>query len=171
MSKDRVCVGAIVGSFGVKGEVRLKSFCAEPAAIATYAPLFSEANPKGFSITITGAIKNGFSARLSGVDSKEQAEDLRGTQLFTDRDKLPGLPDQEYYHADLIGLSVIDTGGHPLGTIKSVLNHGASDLLEVSPPNQSATVLVPFTRDVVPTVDLTSGRIIIDPPAGLFPDD
>ncbi len=171
MSKDRVCVGAIAGSFGVKGEVRLKSFCAEPAAIATYAPLFTEANPKGFSITITGAIKNGFSARLSGIDSKEQAEELRGTQLFTDRDKLPGLPDQEYYHADLIGLSVIDTGGHPLGTIKSVLNHGASDLLEVSPPNQSATVLVPFTRDVVPTVDLTSGRIIIDPPAGLFPDD
>ena len=171
MSKDRVCVGAIVGSFGVKGEVRLKSFCAEPAAIADYAPLFSEANPNGFSITITGAIKNGFSARLSGIESKEQAEELRGTQLFTERDKLPGLPDQEYYHADLIELSVLNTGGQHLGTVVSVLNHGASDLLEVRLCHQSATVLVPFTHDVVPTVDLTSGRIIIDPPAGLFPDD
>ncbi len=171
MSKDRVCVGAIVGSFGVKGEVRLKSFCAEPAAIATYAPLFTEANSKGFSITITGAIKNGFSARLSGVETKEQADDLRGTQLFTERDKLPGLTDEEFYHADLIELSVMDTGGQQLGTVISVLNHGASDLLEVQLCHQSATVLVPFTRDVVPTIDLTAGRIIIDPPAGLFPDE
>ena len=158
-------------AFGVKGEVRLKSFCAEPAAIAAYAPLFTETNSKGFSITITGAIKNGFSARLSGVESKEQAEELRGTQLFADRDKLPGLTDEEYYHADLIELSVIDVGGRQLGTVKSVLNHGATDLIEVQLSDQSGTVLVPFTRDVVPTVDLTAGRIIIDPPDGLFPDD
>ena len=171
MSKDRVCVGAIAGAFGLKGEVRLKSFCATPAAIADYAPLFTETSPTGISVTITGAIKNGFSARLSGVETKEQAEKLRGAQLFADRDKLPGLTDDEFYHADLIGLSVIDTGGQQLGTVNAVLNYGASDLLEVCLTEGSATVLVPFTRDVVPTVDLTAGRIIIDPPAGLFPDD
>ena len=171
MSKDRVCVGAIAGAFGLNGEVRLKSFCATPSAIADYAPLFTDANPDGFSVTITGAIKNGFSARLSGIDTRQQAEALHATQLFADRDTLPELGDDEYYHADLIGLSVMDTGGQPLGTIKAVLNHGASDLLEVSVSDQSASVLVPFTRDVVPTVNLAAGRVIIDPPAGLFADD
>jgi 16S rRNA processing protein RimM len=171
MSKERVCVGAIIGAFGLGGEVRLKSFCATPAAIADYAPLFTDDNPAGFSVTITRPVKNGFAARLSGIQTREQADDLRGTQLFADRDRLPELTGDEFYHADLIGLSAFDTGGQLLGTITAVLNHGAGDLLEVRPPNQSATVLVPFTRDVVPTVDLTARRVIIDAPAGLFADD
>ncbi|MFV2051811.1 ribosome maturation factor RimM [Aliiroseovarius sp. YM-037] len=168
---DRVCVGAIAGSYGVKGEVRLKSFCADAEAIADYAPLYTEDGSLSFTLTLTRAVKNGFSARLDGVKTKEQADALRGTRLFADRTRLPALPDDEFYHADLIGLVVLDTGGTPLGTVKAVQNHGAGDLLEVELPGQSATVLVPFTRDAVPTVDLTAGRIIADPPDGLFPDD
>ncbi len=167
MSK-RIVVGAIAGAFGTAGEVRLKSFCADPKAIADYAPLYTQSNPKGFDVTLLRPIKNGFAARLSGVQTREQADALRGTQLLADRDKLPGLPDDEYYHSDLIGLSVLDTGGADLGTVKAVHNHGAGDLLEVQVPGQSATVLVPFTRTIVPTVDLASGRIVIDPPEGLF---
>lgn len=167
---NRICVGAIAGSFGTAGEVRLKSFCVPPAAIADYAPLYSETNSKGFSLTIVKPIKNGFAVRLSGITTREQADALRGTQLFADRDKLPGLPDDEYYHADLIGLVVLDTGGRDLGTVKDVQNHGAADLLEVQVAGQSDTVLVPFTRAVVPTVDLTAGQIIVDPPDGLFAD-
>ncbi len=111
MSVDQVCVGAIAGSFGVKGEVRLKSFCAEPEAIADYGPLVTEDGSRKFDVELTGVIKNGFSARLSGVSSKEAADALRGVTLFVARDMLPGVGDDEFYHADLIGLSVADTGG------------------------------------------------------------
>ena len=169
MTPDRICVGAIAGSFGVKGEVRLKSFCADPAAIADYAPLHDETGTNDFTVKIIRTVKNGFAVRLSGVTTKEQADALRGTQLFADRGNLPGLSDEEYYHTDLIGMAVLDTGGSELGRLKAVQNHGAGDLLEVTLTTSSATVLVPFTRAVVPTVDLATGRIIVDPPDGLFP--
>ena len=89
-------------------------------------------------------------------------------KLYTDRDKLPSLPDDEFYHADLIGLEVFDTGGTLLGTVKAVMDHGAGDILEVQRPNTSDTVLLPFTLAAIPTVDLNAGRIISDPPDGMF---
>ncbi len=165
---DRVCVGAIAGSFGVKGEVRLKSFCAEPDAIQTYGPLQSEDGAKTWDVRITRSVKNGFAARLSGVSTKEAADNLKGTRLFAPRDMLPELPDDEFYHADLIGLTVLDTGGTELGRVKAVLNHGASDLLEVAGKGLKQPVLLPFTQAAVPTVDVPAGRIIADPPDGLF---
>ncbi len=165
---DLVCVGSISGAFGVRGEVRLKSFCAVPEDIETYTPLFSEDGSRKFTVNLIGSTKNGFTARVSGVETKEQADALNGLRLFAQRDQLPSLPGDEYYHADLIGLSVLDTGGAELGTVKSVMNHGAGDLLEVQRPGVSDTILLPFTQAAVPTVDLASGRIIADPPEGLF---
>lgn len=165
---DLICVGAIAGAFGVHGEVRLKSFCAVPEDIEAYAPLSSEDGSQTYTLKITRQIKNGFAARLGGVSSKEAADELRGARLFARRDQLPALPDDEFYHADLIGLEVLDTGGAALGRVKSVQNHGASDLLELLVPGQTATVLLPFTREAVPTVDLVAGRLIADPPEGLF---
>ncbi|MBF9035392.1 16S rRNA processing protein RimM [Rhodobacterales bacterium HKCCE2091] len=166
---DRVCVGAIAGAFGVRGDVRLKSFCAEPEAIAGYGPLWTEDGSRSFTVTLTGAIKGGLAAKLSGVPTKEAADALRGTRLYADRTALPTLPDDEFYHADLIGLDVRDTGGGDLGRVAAVLNHGAGDLLEVR-PKQGKPVLVPFTLAVVPTVDLSAGLVIVDPPEGLFDD-
>lgn len=166
----RVCVGAVAGSFGVRGEIRLKSFCSDPAAIGTYTPLTDEEGERQFDLKITRQIKNGFAARVSGVASKEAADALRGTRLYTARENLPGLDEEEFYHADLIGLTVLDTGGRELGTVKAVLNHGASDLLEIRAPGARQPVLLPFTKVVVPTIDLASGRIIADPPDGLFDD-
>ncbi|MFV0514085.1 MAG: ribosome maturation factor RimM [Jhaorihella sp.] len=163
-----VCVGAVAGAFGVQGEVRLKSFCAVPEDIAGYAPLTTGDGGQSYTVRLTRPIKNGFAARLGGVTTKEQADALRGVRLYAPRDRLPSLPDDEYYHADLIGLAVLDTGGTPLGRIKSVLNHGAGDLLEVEIPGNSATVLLPFTLAAVPTVDLGARRVIADPPDGLF---
>lgn len=168
MSGGRVCVGAIAGAFGVRGEVRLKSFCAEPEAIARYAPLFTEDGARSFAVTITRAIPNGFAARLGGVTTKEAADALRGIRLYADRDRLPALPDDEFYHADLIGLEVVDTGGAVLGRVIALHDHGAGDLLEVQPPGAAATLLLPFTREAVPTVDLGRGRIVADPPPGLI---
>ena len=163
---DRVCVGAIAGSFGVKGEVRLKSFCAEPTAIATYGPLFTEDGSQSFKITLTRPVAGGLGARLSGVATKEQADALKGTSLYADRGKLPPAGEEEYYHADLIGLDAFDPGGAPLGTVRAVHNHGAGDLLELAGPGL-ASPLVPFTRAAVPTVDLAARRVIVDLPEGL----
>ncbi|MEM9425236.1 MAG: ribosome maturation factor RimM [Pseudomonadota bacterium] len=169
MSSDpRVCVGAIAGSFGVKGEVRLKSFCAEPEAIDSYGPLTSEDGASQWDVKVSRAIKNGFAARLSGVRTKEAADALRGTRLYAPRDQLPDLPDDEFYHADLIGLSVFDTGGVQLGRIKAVLNHGAGDLLEIAVKGEKQPVLLPFTVANVPTIDLGSGKVIADLPDGLL---
>ncbi|MEQ9673971.1 MAG: ribosome maturation factor RimM, partial [Roseovarius indicus] len=140
--EDRVCLGAIAGAFGVKGEVRLKSFTAEPDDVAAYGALETEDGKKSFEITLTGQTKNGLTARLSGVATKEQADDLRGTRLYVDRTRLPEPEEDEFYHADLIGLDAYDTGGTHLGTVKAVHNHGATDLLELRLPNSSATVLL-----------------------------
>lgn len=165
---DTVCLGAIAGAFGVKGEVRLKSFTAMPEDIAAYGPLASEDGARSFEVTLTGATSGALTARLSGVATKEQADALRGLRLHVPRDRLPALPEDEFYHADLIGLEVFDTGGARLGRVRAVLNHGAGDLLEIEAPGRRATVLLPFTREAVPTVDPGAGRIVADPPEGLF---
>jgi 16S rRNA processing protein RimM len=165
---DLICVAVIAGAFGVKGEVRLKSFTADPLSIGEYAPLVTEDGRRSFDVALEGQLTNGLLVRLSGVGSKEEADALKGVKLFVPRDRLPGLPDDEYYHADLIGLEVLDSGGGRLGRVKAVLNHGAGDILEVQVPGSSETVLLPFTMEAVPTVDLAAGRIIADPPEGLF---
>ena len=152
----------------MRGEVRLKSFTANPEDIASYAPLETKDGTRAFSVKITRQIKNGLAARLSGVTNKEDADALRGTQLFVPRDRLPSLPDDEFYHADLIGLTVTDTGGTPLGKVLAIHNNGADDLLELSAPGLKQSVLLPFTKAVVPTVDLAQGRIVADPPEGIF---
>lgn len=165
---DLICVGSIAGSYGVRGEVRLKSYCAVPEDIETYSPLTDENGAERYPLVLTRAIKNGFAARLGGVETKEQADAIKGLRLFAHRDQLPSLPDDEFYHTDLIGLEVYDTGGALLGRVKSVQNHGAADLLEVHGSGLKATVLLPFTLATVPTVDLERGRIVADPPEGLF---
>ena len=164
---DRICVGAIAGSFGVQGEVRLKSFCADPAAIAAYGPLFTEDGAQSFTIKLTRAVSGGLGARIAGVTTKEQADALRGVSLYVDRAKLPHLPDDEFYHTDLIGLAAHDTGGALIGTVQAVHNHGAGDLLEITGAGLKTALLLPFTQAAVPTVDLAAKRIVVDLPEGL----
>jgi 16S rRNA processing protein RimM len=167
-TSERIAVGAISGAFGVHGEIRVKSFCADPEAIGDYNPLYSEDGKRQFELGLIGAIKDGFSVRITGIENKEDADALKGITLFADRAKLPSLPDDEFYYADLTGLEVFDTGGKKLGTVHLVVNNGAGDMLEIHSPSLSNTVLLPFTKRDVPTVDLTAGRIIADPPEGLF---
>ncbi len=170
MANDpKTCVGALGGAFGVQGEVRLKSFCAEPEAIADYAPL-SDDDGREVRLRITRAIKGGFAARLEGVATREQAEALKGVRLWAPRDALPSLPDDEFYHADLIGLEVVDVGGRMLGRVLAVHDFGAGDMLEIEVPGRTSPAVMPFTREAAPTVDLTAGRIVADPPEGVFPE-
>ncbi len=170
MSSDLICIGAIIGAFGIKGELRVKSFCANPADIDTYGPLTSEDGAKTYDLRVIGPIKGGYACRIKGVQYRDQAEALKAVRLFTSRDNLPSLPDDEYYHADLVGLEVFDTGGQMLGQVTAVHDHGAGDFLEIDGKTLKNSVLLPFTRTAVPTVDLTTKRIIIDPPKGVFPE-
>ncbi len=168
MDDKLICVGAVMGAFGVRGEVRLKSFCADPSAIETYSPLVTESG-ESYELKLVRSVKNGFGARLSGIQDKEAADALRGTRLYARRADLPSLPDDEYYHSDLIGLVVLDTGGATLGKVTAVQDFGAGDILEIAGKGLKEPVLLPFTLANVPTVDLASGKIIADPPEGLFP--
>lgn len=170
MPEDRVVVGSIAGAFGVRGEVRLKSYCSDPEAIAEYTPLYTKDGRSFPVVVLTGITNNGLTAHMDGIVTKEDADALKGTELFASRDVMPDLPDDEFYYTDLIGLSVFDTGGNDLGTVKTVVNHGATDLLEVTKMGYRDTVLLPFTKAAVPTVDIAAGRIVADPPEGLFPD-
>ncbi len=167
MTTDRICVGAISGAFGVTGEVRLKSFCSEPAAIADYGPLFTKDGSHSYTIKLTRPVAGGLGARLSGVTTKDQADALRGTELYVDRARLPKLPDDEYYYSDLTGLLVLDTGGVEVGRVIAVHNHGAGDILEIGGPGFKQALMLPFTMAAVPTVDLAAGRVIVDLPEGL----
>jgi 16S rRNA processing protein RimM len=161
-----ICIGAIAGSFGVSGEVRLKSFCSEPTDIGSYGPLFTEDGSRQFDITLTRPVAGGLGARIQGVSTKEEADALRGTSLHVHRDRLPSLPDDEFYHADLIGLDAYDPGGELIGTVSAVYNHGAGDIVEISTNRHKSALLLPFTTAIVPNVDLAAGRIVVN-----LPDD
>lgn len=169
MDDNMICVGAIMGAFGVRGEVRLKSFCADPAAIADYSPLVAE-DGTSYEIELTRSVKSGFGSKISGVKSKEAADALRGTRLYARREDLPSLPDDEYYHSDLIGLQVLDTGGAEVGKVTSVQDFGAGDILEIYGKGMKEAALLPFTMANVPTVDLSAGKVIVDPPEGFLPE-
>ena len=167
MSSERICVGAITGAFGVAGEVRLKSFCADPTAIADYGPLYTEDGSRSFVVKLTRPVAGGLGARVTGIKTKEEADALRGTELFVDRTRLPSLPDDEFYHSDLIGLQAVDTGGVMLGSVVAVHNHGAGDILEITGPGRKTALMLPFTLAAVPTVDMAAGRVVVDLPEGL----
>ncbi len=159
----RVCLGQIGAAHGVRGEVRLRSFTADPAAITRYGPLEAE-DGRVFEIESLRPAKDHFVARLSGIADREAAERLANTRLYVPRQRLPE-PDQpdEFYHADLIGLVAIDRAGARLGAVVGVHNFGAGDLIEVKPDAGGKTELIPFDAINVPTVDLAAGKIVVTP--------
>lgn len=168
---ERVCVGAVAGAFGVRGEARLKPFTEDPRAVAAYGPVETEDGARSFTVKITRPINDGLAVRLSGVNTREEAEALKGTRLYVSRAALPEPEDDEFYHADLIGLKVEDLSGKPLGVVRSVQNYGAGDFLEIVTPGRRAPALMPFTRETAPKIDLKGGRLIADPPEGVFGED
>jgi len=163
----RVCLGVITGAHGVRGAVRVKSFTAEPADVARYGPLEDESGERQLKLSVTGSVKGVLIARLAGIDDRDQAEALRGLRLYLSRDALPPPGKDEYYHADLIGLDAALADGTPLGQVRAVHDFGAGDTLEIE-REAGPPIMVPFTRAVVPTVDLAAGRLVLDPPPGLI---
>lgn len=163
-----IAVAEIGAAHGVKGEVRLRSFTEVPADVATYGPLVAD-DGRTFEIVSArpaagSSSKEMLIVRLKGVDDRNAAEALTGTRLSIPYDRLPPADEGEYYHTDLIGLSAVTPDGMSLGTVVSVQNYGAGDLIEIAPA-RGETMLVSFTDAAVPEVDIAGGRIVVVPPA------
>jgi 16S rRNA processing protein RimM len=168
VTEDRLLLGDIGAAQGLKGEVRLRSYTQDPASIASYGPLEDESGTRTFEIESVRVTPKALIARIKGVTTREGAEALTGTKLYLPRSRLPERKEDEWYHADLIGLAVVDRDGGSIGTVVAVHNFGASDIIEVRPASGGADVLVPFTRDTVPELDVEGGWLVLVPPEGLF---
>jgi 16S rRNA processing protein RimM len=167
MAEKRVLMGVITGAHGVRGLVRVKSFTAEPADLAAYGPLEDAEGERRFALELAGAIKGVLLARLPGVADRNAAERLKGTRLYLPREALPDPGEEEYYHADLLGIAVVRSDGTVFGRVKAVHDFGAGDSLEIERA-EGGIVLVPFTSASVPVVDITAGRLVLEPPEGLL---
>jgi 16S rRNA processing protein RimM len=167
---DAILVARIGAAHGLKGEVRVKALTADPLALKDYTPL-AAADGRLFHVEAArpaGASPDMLVVRFRGIADRNAAEALNGTGLFIPRDRLPATADEdEFYHADLIGLAAATVAGEALGTVIAVHNFGAGDIIEIA-PRRGPTLLVPFTRAVVPIVDLAAQRLVVDPPPGLF---
>ena len=160
---SRVCIAQIGAAHGVRGEVRLKPFTEDPLGVAAYGPLETEDGTRRFEIESVRPAKDMLLARFKGVDDRNAAEALTNVRLYVAREKLPKAQADEFYHADLIGLSAQKQNGEPIGIVKAVHNFGAGDLLEIEPAS-GATIMLPFNESTVPLVDVAGGKIVIEPP-------
>jgi 16S rRNA processing protein RimM len=164
-SEKRVLLGVITGAHGVRGLVRVKTFTAAPDGVAAYGPLEDERGERRFSLEPVGAAKGVVVARLADVTDRDAAEKLRGVRLYLPRAALPEPGEEEYYHADLVGLPAMLRDGEVFGRVRTVHSYGAGDSLEIERPD-GRVVLLPFTSAAVPVVDIKAGRLVIDPPEG-----
>ncbi|MBM09833.1 MAG: 16S rRNA processing protein RimM [Magnetovibrio sp.] len=162
-----VLLGKVGSPRGIKGDIWVKSYTVVPEHIASYGTLWNEDASKSFSLTVTGTPKGLLIARIKGVNDRNTAEALKGTELYLKREALPLTEKDVFYHLDLIGLKVQTTDGEFLGLVDAVFDFGAGDVLELidGPFND---VFIPFTKDIVPIVDIENGQLIVDPPEGLL---
>jgi 16S rRNA processing protein RimM len=168
---DRVCVAQFIGSHGVHGRLRVKSFTADPEALFDYNPLTDETGTRQFTLRMTGMGKDHILVEASGVKGRDAADALKGVRLFVDRDRLPAIEDEgEFYHTDLIGLVTVTEspeGDVAFGAIKAIHDFGAGDMLEINHVS-GKTVFIPFSRACVPLIDVKASRVVVDPPVNLF---
>src|ERR1700744_4005727 len=167
---SQICVARIGAAHGVRGQVKLWTFTEDPFAVKEYGPLSTKDGSRQFEVTHVREAKDHLVATLKGVATRNDAERLNGIELYVSRDKLPATEDDEYYHADLIGLAAVTAADEPLGRVVAVHNFGAGDIIEIAPP-RGPTLLLAFTNAVVPTVDLAAGRVVIELPQEIEGDD
>jgi len=165
-----ICVARIGAAHGVRGAVKLWTFTEDPLAVKAYGPLVTKDGARQFEVTSAREAKGHLVATLKGIATREEAERLNGIELYVAREKLPDTDEDEYYHADLIGLAAVNAAGDPLGRVIAIHNFGAGDIIEIAPP-QGSTLLLPFTDAVVPSVDLDGGRLVIELPGEIAGDE
>jgi 16S rRNA processing protein RimM len=153
----RIALAAVAGAHGVKGELRLKLFSDGVESLSRHQKLYvGGVERRLLSIRDSGKMAV---ARFEGVADRSAAEALRGSLVEVDRSALPPLEEGEYYHADLVGLSVVDSGGSAVGTVTAVENYGAGDLLEIESADGKRS-LIPYREGIA---DLVDGRVVIEP--------
>jgi 16S rRNA processing protein RimM len=165
-----ICVARIGAAHGVRGAVKLWTFTEDPLAVKHYGPLSTKDGMRQFEVTHVREAKDHLVATLQGVATREDAERLNGIELYIAREKLPATDDDEYYHADLIGLAAVNAADEPVGRVIAIHNFGAGDIIEIAPAH-GPTMLLPFTNAVVPTVDLANGRVVVELPEEIEGDD
>jgi 16S rRNA processing protein RimM len=165
-----ICVARIGAAHGVRGAVKLWTFTEDPLAVKRYGPLTTKDGTRQFEVATAREAKGHLVATLKGVATREEAERLNGIELYIAREKLPATDEDEYYHADLIGLAAVNAANEPIGRVTAIHNFGAGDIIEIAPPH-GTTMLLPFTNAVVPTVDLAGGRVVIVLPDEIDGDD
>src|ERR1043165_4575785 len=166
----QICVARIGAAHGVRGAVKLWTFTEDPLAVRDYGPLMTKDGARQFEVAHVREAKDHLVATFKGIATREDAERLNGIELYVPREKLPATGEDEYYHADLIGLAAVNAADEPLGRVVGIHNFGAGDIIEIAPPHGS-TMLLPFTNAVVPTVDLKGGRVVIELPREIEGDD
>ena len=164
---DKVWLGVIAGAHGVRGEVRIESFTAEPAAIAAYGPLSDERGDRRLTLELVGERGGRLIARIAGIADRDAAAALTGLRLYVERRVLPVPAQGEYYHGDLLGLAVEGRDGGRLCVVKGLYDFGAGSVIEVERTGGARTML-PFTRATVPVIDLVCSRLVVDPPPELL---
>ena len=163
--RPRVLLGFITGVHGIRGEIVIRSHTADPADIAGYGQLQRADGRPLPELRVVRVSDKGVIARLDGVGDRTKAETFAGTELWVERARLPVPDEEEFYHADLIGLTAVAPDGTPFGQVVSIANFGAGDLLEIKLAAPASTEFIPFTRACVPTIDLAARRVVIVPPA------
>ena len=161
LTPKRILLGRIAGAHGIRGEVLIHAFTEPPENVAAYGPLIDKAGARTFEVEIVHVTTKGVVARLKGVADRNAAEALKGVALYVERDRLPPAVEGEYYHADLIGLAVVDGDGQRIGEVVAVQNYGAGDLLEIRLADARQTELIPFTDAHVPEVDVAAKRVVV----------
>jgi 16S rRNA processing protein RimM len=166
----RICIARIGAAHGVRGAVKLWTFTEDPLAVMQYGVLATRDGARSFEVATAREAKGHLVATLKGIATREDAERLNGIELYIAREKLPATGDDEYYHADLIGLAAVNAANEPLGRVTAIHNFGAGDIIEIA-PLQGATMLLPFTNAVVPEIDLAGGRVVIELPQEIDGDE
>jgi 16S rRNA processing protein RimM len=166
---EKICIARIGAAHGVRGAVKLWTFTEDPFAVKDYGPLSTKDGARHFELASAREAKDHLVVTFKGVATRDEAERLNGVELYIPRDRLPATEDDEYYHADLIGLDAITSTNEPLGRVVAIHNFGAGDIIEIAPPS-GTTILLPFSNAVVPTVDIAGGRVVIELPAEIEGD-
>jgi 16S rRNA processing protein RimM len=166
----RLLLGRIATAHGIRGEVAIESYTGDPQDIAAYGPLETEDGTRQLEVKVVRVTSKGVIARVAGVTDRNAAEKLKGLSLYVDRERLPPAQDDEFYHADLVGLTAEDGEGRRIGTVAAMQNYGAGDLLEVLIDGSRKTELIPFSAAFVPEVDIAGGKVVVVLPA-FAPDE
>ena len=162
MVKDRICIGKIVAAHGIRGEVKVQSYTQNPKNLDKYGQAENDDASKSFELKVLGVTAKNVRVKIKGVDDRNAAEALIGTQLFIHRDRLPELQEEEFYQTDIVGLKVLlAETNQEVGHVVGFSNFGAGDIIEIKISGQKETEMLPFTKQYVPVINIDEGYVVV----------